>query len=66
MSLIEIVAVLSGLLCVALTVRQSLWCWPTGLLQVFLYIFIFYEAKLYSDVGLQVVYVALSLYGWYA
>ena len=66
MSPIEIVAVLSGLLCVALTVRQSLWCWPTGLLQVFLYIFIFYEAKLYSDVGLQVVYVALSLYGWYA
>lgn len=66
MSAVEIVAVLSGLACVALTVRQSLWCWPTGLLQVFLYIFIFYEAKLYSDVGLQVVYVGLSLYGWHA
>lgn len=49
-----------------LTIRQSLWCWPTGLLQVFLYIFIFYEAKLYSDVGLQVVYVGLQAYGWWS
>jgi len=27
--------------------------------------FIFFESGLYSDMGLQVVYLALSIYGWY-
>lgn len=65
MSVIEIIATLSGLACVILTVRQNIWCWPTGLLMVSLYIVIFYRAKLYSDMGLQVVYVFLQFYGWY-
>lgn len=65
MSPIEIAAAICGLLCVIFTVRQSLWCWPTGLVQVALYIFVFYDAKLYSDVGLQVVYVVLQVYGWW-
>ena len=34
MSPIEIAAAICGLLCVIFTVRQSLWCWPTGLVQV--------------------------------
>jgi len=64
-STIEIVATVFGLASVLLTVRQNIWCWPTGLIMVFLYIFIFYEARLYSDMGLQVVYVVLQIYGWY-
>lgn len=65
MSTIEIIATLSGLACVILTIRQNIWCWPTGLLMVTLYIVIFYQAKLYSDMGLQVIYVGLQIYGWY-
>lgn len=66
MSVIEIIATVSGLACVVLTIRQNIWCWPTGLLMVALYIWIFYDAKLYSDMGLQVVYIFLQVYGWYA
>jgi len=62
--LLEPTAVFFGLLCVWLTIRQSIWCWPTGLIQVALYVFIFFEAKLYSDVALQIVYIGLQLYGW--
>ena len=62
---IEALAVLFGLLCVWFCIRQNIWCWPTGLIQVTLYIYIFYEVKLYSDLILQVVYVALQLYGWH-
>lgn len=65
MSPLEIVATVFGLLCVALTVRQHIWCWPTGLVQVILYIFIFYQAKLYSDSFLQVIYVFFQFYGWW-
>lgn len=65
MTLIESIAVLFGLLCVWLTIRQSVWCWPAGLVQVALYIYIFYSVKLYSDVILHVVYVGLQIYGWH-
>lgn len=63
---LEIVAVILGLACVALTVRQHNLCWPTGLGMVLLYIVIFFQAKLYSDMLLQAVYVVLQSYGWYA
>lgn len=66
METIEIIAVVFGLICVWLTVRQNIWCWPTGLVMVSLYIFIFLEAKLYSDMLLQVIYVGLQFYGWHA
>lgn len=65
MSWIEAIAVIFGLLCVGLTIRQNIWCWPTGLVQVLLYIVIFYQVKLYSDLLLHVVYVGLQLYGWH-
>ena len=63
--LAEIVAVLAGFLCVWLTIRENIWCWPAGLLQVSLYVWIFYDAKLYSDFGLHIFYIFLQFYGWY-
>jgi nicotinamide mononucleotide transporter len=65
MNWIEAVAVVFGIACVALTVRQSLWCWPAGLVQVTLYVYVFYAARLYSDMILHVVYIGLQIYGWY-
>ncbi len=65
MTTIELVAVVFGFACVALTVKQNIWCWPTGLVQVFLFIFIFYDAKLYSDLILHVIYVIMQIYGWH-
>jgi len=65
MSLIEIFGVVFGLICVWLTVRQNIWCWPTGLVNVILFMIMFYHARLYADMGLQAVYIALSLYGWH-
>lgn len=65
MSTLELIASVFGLICVGLTVRQHIWCWPTGLVQVLLYTVIFYDAKLYSDAILQVIYVFFQFYGWY-
>jgi nicotinamide mononucleotide transporter len=65
MSEIEIIATIFGVICVWLTIKQHIACWPTGLVQVFLYIFVFYQAKLYADMVLHVIYVLLSIYGWY-
>jgi nicotinamide mononucleotide transporter len=65
MTWIEGIAAVCGLLCVWLTVRQNVLCWPTGLIQVVLYIGVFYEARLYSDLILHVIYVVMQIYGWY-
>ena len=65
MSPIEIAAALFGLLSVYYTLREHVWCWPTGLVNVVLYVVVFFEAKLYADTLLQVVYIALQIYGWY-
>lgn len=48
-----------------LTIFQSIWCWPTGLIQVLLYIPVFYESKLYSDMVLHLIYAFMNIYGWY-
>jgi nicotinamide mononucleotide transporter len=64
-NLFEVVAALFGVVNVFLTVRENIWCWPTGIVNVAMYIVVFHDAKLYADMGLQVVYLALSFYGWY-
>jgi nicotinamide mononucleotide transporter len=66
MSATEIAAFLFGVAAVWLTTRENAWCWPLGLLNVALSAVVFYEARLYADTGLQGVYFALCLYGWYA
>jgi nicotinamide mononucleotide transporter len=65
MSAVEVVAVLFGVVSVYLSVREKVASWPTAIVNVALYIVVFYEAKLYADMGLQAVYVAISAYGWY-
>lgn len=65
MNPVEMIAAAAGLLCVWLVTRQSILCWPVGLVQVTLYVWVFYEAKLYSDVLLHMIYIVLQCYGWY-
>lgn len=61
----EWIAATAGAVSVYLSARENIWTWPTAILNVALYLFIFYESGLYSDMGLQVVYLVLSVYGWY-
>jgi len=64
LNIVEIVASIFGFFAVALTILRNPWCWPIGLVQVVLYISVFYEAKLYSDMLLHIVFVGLQFYGW--
>ena len=64
-SSLELFAAIVGAISVYLSVRQNIWSWPTAIVNVALYSLVFYEAKLYADMGLQVIYAGLSIYGWY-
>ena len=65
MSWLEISAVAFGLISVYLSTRENIWSWPTAIVNVGLYAVLFQREKLYADMGLQVIYLVLSVYGWY-
>jgi len=65
MNPLEITATVLGIANIVLLIRQNIWCWPVGIAMVSLYVYIFYQAQLFSDMGLQVVYIVLQAYGWY-
>lgn len=62
----EVLGFATGLATVGLLVRQHILNWPLGILNVLLLMLVFWSAGLYADSGLQIVYVALGLYGWWA
>lgn len=62
---IELIAASLGALSVYLMTQQKPAAWPIGLVMVLLYIWIFYDARLYSEMLLQVIYVVLQIYGWW-
>ena len=64
-SLLELIASISGFLCLYLLIRRNIWCWFFGFIQVTLYTGIFFQAKLYSDSLLHAIYMGLQLYGWW-
>ena len=65
MNPIEIAGLITGIIGVYLTAKAIIWCWPVALINVLIYLYIFYEAHLYSDAGLQIFYIGMAIFGWY-
>lgn len=63
--IIEIFGIITGFTCVWLAARNNIWNFPVQIISVFLYMVVFYEAKLYADMGLQVYFLGMAIYGWY-
>ena len=62
----EVLGFGTGLVNVGLLVRRHILNWPLGILNVLLLMLVFWSAGLYADAGLQIVYVLLGAYGWWA
>jgi nicotinamide mononucleotide transporter len=65
MGTIELLASLMVLVTVYLSTRENILAWPNAIVAVTLYAIVFWEARLYAQVGLQVFFFAISVYGWY-
>jgi nicotinamide mononucleotide transporter len=65
-NLLEIAAMLTGIAGVWLTLRQNIWCFPVGIINVALYAWLFSTpgVRLFADALLQVSYIILLTYGW--
>lgn len=63
-SVLELLAFVSGLASVWLALRLHIANWPLGIASVLCFAWVFFQAKLYADSVLQLVFVAVCLYGW--
>jgi nicotinamide mononucleotide transporter len=62
---IELLGAILGFIYIIFSIRQNILTWPTGLLTSAFYIVVFFQSGFYADMGLQVYYVVISIYGWY-
>ncbi len=61
----EVLGTLFSLIYLYFSIKQKIWLWPMGLISSAIYTFVFLSSGLYADMGLQVYYVIISIYGWY-
>lgn len=61
----DLLGFVTGVVNVWLLVRQNPLNWPVGILNVSIYLVVFWYVGLYADAGLQIVYIVLGFYGWW-
>jgi nicotinamide mononucleotide transporter len=61
----ELVAASITAFSIWLATKENIWYYPTGVIALVMYTWLFYQAKLYAESVLQIVCLALMIYGWY-
>ena len=64
--IIEIFGAVTGIIYVFLEIKQNIWLWPVGIATSATYIYVFRVNGFYADMLLQVYYLIISIYGWWA
>lgn len=65
-SWIEYVAVIFGILSVWYARKENILVYPAGIINVLIFVYLCYDAGLYANMGINVFYFGMSVYGWYA
>jgi len=64
-SVFEVIAAVITGYSVWLTAKEKILCWPVGFIGCAMYIAIFWQARLYANAVLQVLYLVMIVYGWF-
>jgi len=64
-SYLELFAVAFGMLSVWHMKKESLLAFPFGIINVLIYVYIFFSARLYANAGINGFFFIMSVYGWY-
>lgn len=62
---LELISFVLAVITVVLNIRQTHWAWLFAIISSATYAFVFFDARLYGDMGLQGVFIAVSVWGWY-
>jgi nicotinamide mononucleotide transporter len=61
----ELLGFVTGAICVWLCVRATIWNFPVGIANNVFFLVLFWNAALYADAVLQIVYLLLGVAGWW-
>ncbi len=61
----EFIAVFFGILSVWFARQANLLVYPTGIVSTVIYVYICFIIELYADMGINLFYTSMSIYGWY-
>lgn len=64
-SLLELTAVVFAIAYLILAVKENSLCWYAAGVSTLIFLFIFWDVKLYMESGLQLYYLAMAFFGWY-
>jgi nicotinamide mononucleotide transporter len=64
-SLLEAVAVCTGILSVYFSRKLMVWVYPTGLVSTIIYTYLCWKGHLLGEASVNLYYTVMSLYGWY-
>ena len=62
--ILEITGTVTGILYLWLEYRASIYLWIAGIIMPAVYIFVYYDAGLYADFGINIYYLGAAIYGW--
>ena len=63
---LELISFVLSVLTVLLNIRQNHWAWLFAILSSATYGVVFFHSRLYGDMGLQVVFIVVSVWGWHS
>lgn len=64
MEVLELLGTVVGLIYLWLEYKASIYLWIASIIMPAIYIFVYYEAGLYADTGINVYYLLAAFYGW--
>jgi len=62
---LEITAIIFGLLSVWFAKKDNIWVFPTGIFNTAIYVYLLWKWALLGDMMINFYYVVMSIYGWY-
>ena len=65
LSVLEGIAVIAAVAYLLLAIRQNIACWYFAGISTAIYIYLFFDARLYMESALNIFYLVMAVYGWY-
>ena len=64
--LLEILGTIVGLIYLWLESKASIYLWVASVIMPAIYLVVFYDAGLYADTAINIYYLSIAIYGWFA
>ena len=62
--MLELIGTIVGIIYLWLEYKASIHLWIAGIIMPAIYIFVYYDAGLYADFGINIYYLLVAVYGW--